>query len=268
MIFTTKNQTLNRTTEIVIIKATEEVPSIDAIRLIPREKILKLVFDPLMQKQRLTIGEDLKRKLKGFQVGIHTIEPEINISKLITDEEIEANQDFLEKCAKEYRELSKELIYKVVDKLKITINPEFPLLTFNSIKGDKRQIGKVDDWRYYLHGFHCGFENLKTGQLVETPLIFGLEFGDLDPYFFSRFIKSTPEYQPLKIDIYEDYADGVQINQKMLSLGKFERITSNIENLFGVVVTDRDKIEVNVYQAEPIQTEKQKFNLWRFLKLK
>lgn len=259
---------MSRATEIVIIKATEEVPSIDAICLISREKTLKLVFDPLMQKQRQTIGEDLKRKLKGFQVGIHTIEPEINISKLITDEEIEANQDFFEKCAKEYRKLSKELIYKVIDKLKITINPEFPLLTFNSIKGDKRQIGKVDDWRYYLHGFHCGFENLKTGQLVETPLIFGLEFGDLDPYFFSRFIKSTPEYQPLKIDIYEDYADGVQINQKMLSLGKFERITSNIENHFGIVVTDRDKIEVNVYQPESIPTEKQKFNLWKFLKLK
>lgn len=259
---------MSRTTEIVIIKATEEVPSIDAIRLIPREKILKLVFDPLMQKQRLTIGEDLKRKLKGFQVGIHTIEPEINISKLITAEEIEANQDFFEKCAKEYRQLSKELIYKVAEKLKVTINPEFPLLTFNPMKGDKRQVGKVDDWRYFLHGFHCGFKNVKTGQLVETPLVFGLEFGDLDPYFFTKYVKSTPAYQPLIIDVYEEYADGVQINQKMLSLGKFEIITSNIENHFGIVVTDRDKIEVNVYQPELIQTQKQKFNLWRFLKLK
>jgi len=179
-----------------------------------------------------------KKELLGFQIGIHTTEPEINIAKLITDREIEDHQDFFVKCAKDYRKLSIELIYKLANKLKVSIHPEFPLLTFKPFLTDKKASGKIDHWRYSLHGFHCGFNNIETGQEIEVPLTFGLEYGSLDPYFFSLFINSTPEYQPLPVAIYEDYADGSRIIEKMLSLGKFEKIRSNMEQEFGIVVAD------------------------------
>ena len=109
------------------------------------------------------------------------------------------------------------------------------------------------------------FRTYENGQVIEIPLVFGLEFGDLDPYFFITFIKSTPEYQPLPIDIYVNYADGLRIIEKMVSLGKFERISSNIENYFGTVVSDRDKVEINIYKGKSILTGKQGFSLWKFL---
>ncbi|MBC7388100.1 MAG: hypothetical protein H7329_02720 [Opitutaceae bacterium] len=140
---------------------------------------------------------------------------------------------------------------------------------------DKRQIGNVGNWKYFIHGFHCGFENNETRQIIEVPLVFGLEFGDLDPYFFTRFIKSTPNYQPLPVDIYVDYADGVRINEKMISLGKFERINSNVGNHYGIVVTDRQKVEIkshkeleSLFKEKNTQTDKQKFNFWKFMGLK
>jgi len=241
---------MNRTTEIIIIKSVEQIPTLEIIREIPRPKTLKLIFDLSIQNQREKIGESLKNELCGFQVSIHTTEPEINIAKLITDGEIENNQVFFEKCAQDYRKLANELIYKVANILEVTINSKFPLLTFNPFKMNKKSTGQIDNWRYYFHGFHCGFENIETGQEIEVPLIFGLEFGDLDPYFFTRFIKSTPKYQPLPIDIYEDYSDGVRINEKMLLLGKFETIPSNVENQFGIVVADRDRIEIEVYKEK------------------
>ena len=257
---------MNRTTEILTIKSVEQIPTLEIIREIPRQKTLKLIFDPKVQKNREKIGESLKKELFDFQVGIHITEPEINIAKLITDKEIENNQDFFEKCAKDYRKLSSELIYKVADKLEVSINPKFPLLTFKPFQTDKKAIGQVDNWRYYFHGFHCGFENRETGQVIEVPLIFGLEFGDLDPYFFPSFIKSTPKYQPLPVAIYEDYSDGVRINEKMLSLGKFEKIRSNIEHIFGIVVTDREKVEIEVYKDEPNKVKRKLFNFGKFKK--
>lgn len=266
---------MTRTTDIISIDNLGQIPTLETIKSIPRERTLKLVFDKGVQSQRETVGQNLKEKLLDFQIGIHTIEPEINIGKLITDQEIEDNQDFFEQCAKDYRKLGEELIFKLIDKLGLKLNKDFPMETFNELKRHKRQIGKVEGWRYFVHGFHCGFENNKTGQLIEVPLVFGLEFGDLDPYFFSRFVKSTPTYKPLPVDIFEDYADGVRITERMISLGKFERISSNVGNHYGVVVTDRRKVEIKsyldiekIYQEQNKQLEKAKFNFWKFIRLK
>lgn len=250
------------------------MPTLKSIRTIPRERTLKLVFDGKLNNQREKIGENLKKELIGFQVGIDTIEPEINIAKLITDKEIEGNQDFFEDCAKDYRKLGEELLFKLVDKLNLKLNNDFPLDTFNALKQDKRQIGEIADWKYFIHGFHCGFENKKTRQVIEVPLVFGLEFGDLDPCFFTKYIKSTPKYIPLPVEIYEDYSDGVRVNEKMISLGKFERISSNVENHFGIVIADREKLEIKSYEElnklykRPNESiEKPKSNFWKFIGL-
>lgn len=263
---------MNRTTDIISINSVGQIPTLETILAIPRDRTLKLVFEKEIQNQREAVGQNLKNKLLGFEVEVDTIEPEINIAKLITDQEVEDNQDFFEQCAKDYRQLAEELLFKLVDKLGLKLNQNFPLETFNELRRDKRQIGKVEDWRYFVHGFHCGFENNKTRQLIEVPLVFGLEFGDLDPYFFSQFIKSTPKYRPLPVDIFEDYADGVRINQKMISLGKFERIGSNIGNHFGIVVADRQKVEIKFYlDLEKLYKEKNKkskFNFWKLIGLK
>ena len=130
------------------------------------------------------------------------------------------------------------------------MNKDFPIETFNKLKRGKRSKGKIENWSYYVHGYHCGFENDSTGQVIEAPLVFGQEFGDLDPYFFTRYIKSTQKYNPLPVEINEDYSDGVKINEKMISLGKFERISSNIEGYFGIVVVDRQKVEIKLKKKE------------------
>jgi hypothetical protein len=266
---------LNRTTDIITINSVGQIPTLDTIRSIPRERTIKLVFEKEVQSQREAIGQNLKTELVGFQVGIHTIEPEINIAKLITDIEIEDNQDFFEQCAKDYRQLGEELLHKLVNKLDLKLNKYFPMQTFNELKRDGRSNGKVEGWNYYVHGFHCGFVNIKTKQEIEVPLVFGQEFGDLDPYFFSKFIKSTPKYKPLPVNIFDDYDDGARINERMLSLGKFERISSNVGNHYGIVVADRQKLEIKsyldlekMYQEQNKQTEKPKFNFWKFIGLK
>jgi hypothetical protein len=230
---------LNRITDLIVINSVEQIPTIETIQAISRKHILELVFEKEVQHQRQEIGQKLRNELLGFQVGIHTIEPEIRILKLISDKEIDDNQDFFEQCAKDYRQLGEELLFKLVHTLGLKLNTDFPLQTFNELKQDKRQRGQMEDWRYYVHGFHCGFDNNKTGQYIEVSLVFGLEFGDIDPYFFSKFIKSTPKYRPLPVDIFEDYADGTRINERMLSLGKFERISSRFGNYDGIVVTNR-----------------------------
>ena len=255
---------LERITELITIKSIREFPSIDYISSIPRHKKLRLVFKDSVQSLREDFGADLEKKLPAFQIAIPYIDHEIIICKLITDKEIIANQLFFERCAKDYRELGSKLIHLLIQKKKIKLNREFPFLTFNRIKGRKSQSGKLGEWNYFFHGYHCGFKNIKTKQEIEVPFMFGMEFGDLNPYFFSRYIKSTQEYQPLPVNIYEDYADGCRVLEVMLTLELLEKINSNIENHSGIVVKDREKIQIKVFNPDT-DFEKPKSKLVRLL---
>jgi hypothetical protein len=240
---------MKRTTRVLPIESLNQVFDIDAFLATPRNIKWKLVFAEPLQQERASVGAFLQQHLAGFTVGIHLNEPEITIRKLITDREIEDNQLFFEQCAKDYRALAINLMAALSKKLGIEFDQDFPGRTLNSLKQDRtRGQGTIGEWRYYLHGFDCGFENQKTKQCIEASIVHGMEYGVLDPYFFSMYIKSSPQYDPLPVAIYEDYDDGQQIITKMLELGKFELINSNIPNRFTAVVTDREKIAVKVLE--------------------
>ncbi|SDQ71473.1 hypothetical protein SAMN05421664_2293 [Chryseobacterium soldanellicola] len=258
---------MERTTEIIEIRSIDKFPSLDYIESIHRGKKLKIVFAKSINHLKEKVGEKLKSELPKFQIGIHTLEPEINISKLITDEEVVAHQKFFENCAKDYRILAKQLILEFIKKKKVKIDENFPFLAFNQVKGSKKSNGKINDWKYYFHGFHCHFKNIKTNQEIEVPIMFGMEFGCLDPYFFSLFIKSTPEYQPLPVDIYEDFADGYRILEVMVNLGLFERINSNLEHHSGIIIKDREKVEIKIFNYEKDYI-KPKFDILKLFRLK
>lgn len=48
-----------------------------------------------------------------------------------------------------------------------------------------------DNWCFDVHGEHCMFENLTTGQILEVSLGDKESVGNLDPYFFYSFLKTT-----------------------------------------------------------------------------
>ncbi len=265
----TELNTLERTIHIISAAAPDQLPGLDEISNIPRQRKLKIVFEESVRHLRKSYGEDLEKLLPDFQIAIHNTEHEINICKLITYEEIEKNQLFFLQCAKDYRSLGTALITRLIETKRITLNTDFPFLSLNKFKNIRRNYsGKVDDWDYFFHGYHCGFQHKKTKQKIEVPYMFGMEFGDLDPYFFSIFIKSTPEYQPLPIEIFDDFDDGKKILDVMLSLGYLEKIHSNIEHYSGTVVKDRDKVDIKVFNPETdlVKSQSKLSGLFSFLK--
>lgn len=264
-----KQQLMSRNYEIIRIDSTDQIPSIHTIRAYPRDKELRLIFNKPVQDRRESIGNYLKKKLAGFQVGIHLCDPIIIIAKLISEEEVVANQAFFEQCAKDYRNLAGQLIYQLANQFNINIDPTSPMSSFHKLRQSKKSSGTMGQWKYGFHGIHCRFDHELTKQIIEVSLMFGLEFGELDPYFFTRFILSTQAYHPLTVDIFEEYADGVIINNTMLSIGKFEQIQSVFQDRTGIVVSDREKISVQSLKMEDSHSKsKSTFNLFTFLRLR
>lgn len=192
------------------------------------------------------------------------------MKKLITDEDIIRHQRFFESCAKDYRNLAKNLILELVRKKKKKLDEDFPFLTFNRMKGSqKHHKGKMNEWEYFFHEYHCYFFNTRTKLEIEVPFMFGMEFGDLDPYFFSIFIKTNPDYQPLLFIIENNFEDGKRILKVMLELGLYEKICSNLPGHFGVAVKDRDTAEIKIFDHEAYAHRHQsKFNILKLLAIR
>lgn len=228
---------MERTIEILNCNTIESLPAIHRIMNIPREKPLRVIFSSAIQELRESIGADWKAKLPDFSIGIHMLKPEINISKLISDDEITKHSTFFELCAKDYRKLATHLIYSLASHFDEIIDPENAMHTFGKYKRG-RQSGAMGLWKYSLHGSDCRFQNTKTGQTIEVYLLTQLEFGILDPYFFIQFMKTTESYQAMPIEIYEDYPEGYLILEKMVKLGKFEKINT-VAGHEKVIIRDR-----------------------------
>lgn len=238
--------------KVIICNHLEELPDFKSIKSFQAGIEWKIIFGESIAHKRKKIGSRWRFEHPEFEIGIHTTKPEIYFTKLITDQEIEKHQDFFEQCAKDYRNLATQLINMFAHTYQIKIDPEFPnhsLYHTNTLGYEP--VGQMNHWRYAFHGIHCAFTHNKTGQYIEVPLTYGLEFGVLDPYFFTKFIKSTKAYYPLPVNIYSCYTDGKKILDKMLDLGKFEYINSNWPDKKGIVVTDREKTMVKTYKPTP-----------------
>jgi hypothetical protein len=81
-----------------------------------------------------------------------------------------------------------------------------------------------DGWVSSPHGTECRFENGVTGQEVEVCLGFGAEFGVLDPYFFARFVKTTPGLEHLGTLLRHDFHDAARVIDTLATKGHVTRV--------------------------------------------
>jgi len=156
----------------------------------------------------------------------------------ISRETVEKHLDFFVQCAADYRTLATELIHQLAKQLVVEINYSCPLISFNPYRYSGNDSGKMGNWQYYFHGFHCRFYHLITQQSIEVPLTYGKEFGELDPAFFVEYIASTRQYQPLPFSLENPcYPTGEVILNTMLELEYLDVIPSNISvNIKGVAL--------------------------------
>ncbi len=67
------------------------------------------------------------------------------------------------------------------------------------------------EWQTAEHGWHCCFKNGRTGQLVEAPLECHAHPEQVDPYFFSMFVRSTVGLETVAELLKDSFHDAARI---------------------------------------------------------
>ncbi|MGM1050677.1 MAG: DUF6896 domain-containing protein [Bacillota bacterium] len=87
-----------------------------------------------------------------------------------------------------YKAIAQELIDKLIsetnqpEKSEIIKGGYYLLSNAELLNGEEHLTG---NWYFDVHGEHCMFENLETGQKLEVSLGSTDDIGNVDPYFFT-----------------------------------------------------------------------------------
>jgi len=99
-----------------------------------------------------------------------------------------------------YKTIAQRLIDKLITETEQPEKLEIEAGNYSEIQNGKllnRQENLSDNWWFDVHGEHCMFENLTTGQILEVSLGDKESVGNLDPYFFYNFLKTTANLKHL-----------------------------------------------------------------------
>lgn len=104
------------------------------------------------------------------------------------------------KAMDNYQTIAERLIDKLIaetdqpEKIEIAVGHYYEIQNTELLNG---QENLSDNWWFDVHGEHCMFENLTTGQVLEVSLGDKDSVRNLDPYFFYNFLKTTEKFKHL-----------------------------------------------------------------------
>ena len=118
---------------------------------------------------------------------------------------------------------------------------------------DERQIGQLEGgWRFFFHGFECGFSNDKTKQHLDVVFGYENEFGVLDASFFEQFVKTTPAHSEVAKLFERGFADSCLTLDVLEARGYLVRVPRSpsfwVQNE-GLTLASPEKIEALLHTS-------------------
>jgi hypothetical protein len=235
--------TPRRTIEKIFCGSIHGIPPLEQFLDLPRRKAMRFIFDKLPAEERRELVRLFRKKLPGFYVSEdHRKVSFVTIARRISEEEVEQHQEFFAECARDFSRTSVQLIFDFIAHLDLPIDENFPRGAFERFRKEHLHLkGMMGDWYYSTCSYFCDFANLKTGQLVQVPTIYGCEFDAMDGCALIPFIRSTKAYQPLPIEFYEDETEGEIIVNALVKLGVLKMIKSRFCDFQAAVIRDFDR---------------------------
>ncbi|MFA4870756.1 MAG: hypothetical protein WC623_21345 [Pedobacter sp.] len=135
------------------------------------------------------------------------------MTELTNDIELE-----LLKAMDNYKTIAQLLIDKLIaetdepEKAEIEVGHYYEIQNADLLN---RQENLSDTWWFDVHGEHCMFKNLTTGQILEVSLGDKESIVNLDPYFFYNFLETTANLKHLTKYFKNPFSDTLNFFEKL-----------------------------------------------------
>ncbi|MFN0254939.1 DUF6896 domain-containing protein [Pedobacter ureilyticus] len=122
------------------------------------------------------------------------------------------------KAMDDYKAIAQLLIDKLItetdqpEKAEIQAGRYFEIQNADLLNG---QENLSDNWWFDVHGEHCLFRNLITGQTLEVSLGNKESIANLDPYFFYNFLETTENFRHLTKYFKNPFNDTLNLFKKL-----------------------------------------------------
>jgi hypothetical protein len=166
----------------------------------------------------------------------------VTIKKVIAEADVLAGADAIVAAAAVCRPTATGLMGRLSKKLGIPVEA-FYGLDYRPLLGRgwfrDRWRGRLDShWRYGFHGRQCGFREGATGRDVQVEMGFREEFGVLDPFFFAKFVTTTPGLEGVAALFKDDFHDPRRALMILERQGRLKRITDRATGRQGLVAPE------------------------------
>lgn len=152
-----------------------------------QEVVLRL--PPLEPEPRENLRCQLQEALPEHHVSTANSVVDVTITKIIDRSAVEGRLSLWLGALLDYTRTGRELVTRLA--ATHGLNPADLHACWRKV-GAKGQLG---DWRFLFHGDECLFEHAREGTVVEVIICHGDEFGALNEYFFSLYVRSSPAQQ-------------------------------------------------------------------------
>lgn len=188
---------------------------------IVRGRHLVLHFPKLLNESSLAallnkLREELPENYEVFDAGTMRDSKRVTVMEVISKEEVSSLAPLLLTAARSFRADADLLAHQLAELNGVPVSELFA-------QGKNITIFPKG-WEVCRHGIHDCFTHQLTGQQVEVCVVFGTEFGVLDPYFFYQYMATTQGIGAPK-QLVEPYHDTRRALEFLEANGSLKRIT-------------------------------------------
>ena len=233
--------------------STRALPSLFQLRrwLVERPEIELLFLRPFSEaeKQRfLARLQDALPECKSWAAPYPTHRQRFFVARILDEATILRHARQVTKAARDFERVAQQCCVALATHLEVDVGDLIAQGRFlHPDFSDERQNGELEDgWRFFFHGFECGFLNDNTKQHLDV--VFGYEnhFGVLDASFFEQFVRTTPAHSELNRPLQRGFADSQRIFEVLEDAGYLVRVPRSphffVQNP-GLVVAPREQVE-------------------------